>query len=53
MTPYIEQGIGVSEALSANLPVYNFWKTQNVGGRGLNEQFIALTHEIKKRIDAL
>ena len=53
MTPYIEQGIGVSEALSANLPVYNFWNTQNVGGRGLNEQFIALTHEIKKRIDAL
>ena len=53
MTPYIEQGIGVSEALSANLPVYNFGNTQNVGGRGLNEQFIALTHEIKKRIDAL
>ena len=51
--PYILQGTGVSEALSAGLPVYNRWNTQNVGGRNLHEQFIDLTGEVKNRIDAL
>ena len=53
MAPYIVHGIGVSEALSDGLPVYNFPHTQNVGKRGLNRQYIDLTNTIKKRIDAL
>ncbi len=53
LTPYIPQGTGVSEALSANVPVYNLWKTQNVGGRGIDLEFEQLTNEIKSRIDRL
>ena len=51
--PYIHQGTGVSGALSANLPVYNYHNTQNVGDRGIDEQYINLVDEIKRRIDAL
>jgi chromosome partitioning protein len=51
--PYIEQGTGVSAALAGGLPVYNYWRTQNVGGRELHVQFGGLTEEVKKRIDAL
>ena len=53
LKPYISQGTGVSSALSEGVPVYNRWKTQNVGGRGLHEQYFELTDEIKNRIDAL
>ena len=53
MKPYISQGVGVSEALSAGVPVYDMSKTQNVGGRGIHRQFIELTSEIKKRVDGL
>ena len=53
MTPYIFQGTGVSEALSDRLPVYNRHKTQNVGGRRLDRQYMELTDEIKRRIDVL
>ena len=50
--PYIHQGVGVPESLSSGLPVYNFSHTQNVGGRHLDDQYILLTHELKRRIDA-
>ena len=53
MTPYIFQGTGVSAALADSLPVYNRHKTQNVGGRRIDRQYINLTNEIKQRIDAL
>ena len=53
MVPYIVQGTGVSEALSDRLPVYNRHKTQNVGGRRIDRQYIDLTGEIRERIDAL
>ncbi len=53
LTPYILQGTGVSEALSDSLPVYNRHKTQNVGRRRIDRQYIELVHEIKKRMDAL
>jgi chromosome partitioning protein len=53
LKPYISQGTGVSSALSEGVPVYDRWKTQNVGGRGLHEQYFELTDEIKNRIDAL
>ena len=51
--PYIVQGVGVSEALSDGVPVYNRHNTQNVGGRGIDDQFLHLTDELKTRIDAL
>ena len=51
--PYILQGTGVSEALAASIPVYNLWKTQNIGGRGIDSQFMELTDEIKRRVDVL
>ncbi len=51
--PYISQGIGVSEALSRYIPVYNMHKTQNVGKREIDIQYMNLTSEIKKRIDGL
>lgn len=57
MKPYIHQGTGVSSALSAGRPVYNRrgianW-SQNIGKRGIDGQFINLTNEIKRRVDAL
>ena len=51
--PYISHGTGVSEALSEGLPVYNYHKTQNVGRRRIDRQYISLIEEIKKRVDAL
>ena len=53
MTPYIFQGTGVSAALSDRLPVYNRHKTQNIGGRRIDRQYMELTDEIKRRIDTL
>ena len=55
--PYILHGTGVSSALSAGRPVYNRrgianW-SQNIGNRGIHEQFINLTNEIKQRVDSL
>ena len=50
---YVSQGTGVSEALAGRLPVYNYHKTQNVGRRRIDRQYIALTNAIKQRIDAL
>ena len=56
LKPYIEDGTGVSAALSAGIPVYDRgvpnW-TQNIGQRGIDRQFLELTNEIKRRIDAL
>ena len=51
--PYIYQGVGVSESLTAGRPVYDFADTQNVGDRGLDDQYRELTRELKRRIDAL
>ena len=53
ITPYIVQGTGVSEALSGGLPVYNYHRNQNVGGRRIDRQYISLIRGIKGRIDAL
>ena len=56
LTPYIGHGTGVSAALSAGITVYDrsvpSW-TQNIGNREIDKQFLALTDEIKKRVDAL
>ena len=53
MKPYIYQGVGVYEAISDGVPVYNRHNTQNVGGRGIDKQYLELAYGIKKRIDAL
>ena len=53
MTPYIRQGTGLSQALADGVPVYERENTQNVGGRGLHEQFRELTRKLKRRIDSL
>ena len=53
LKPYIGQGTGVSQALSEGVPVYNRSSTQNVGKRGIDQQFQKLTEEIKQRMDKL
>lgn len=51
--PYIEEGTGVSQALSDGLPVYDRAGTQNIGSRGLHTMYKDLTTELKKRVDTL
>lgn len=51
--PYINQGTGVSQALSEGVPVYDRGHTQNIGGRDIHRQFKRLTTEIKQRMDEL
>lgn len=51
--PYIVQGTGLSQALADGVPVYDRSSTQNVGGRGLHQQFRELTNILKQRIDEL
>ena len=53
LEPYIGQGTGVSQALSEGVPVYDRSNTQNVGGRGIDQQFKQLTAETKRRMDKL
>lgn len=53
LKPYIVQGTGVSQALSDGVPVYDRYHTQNIGDRGIHEQFEELTEEIKQRMDEL
>lgn len=53
LTPYIEQGTGISQALDDGVPVYDRAHTQNVGSRGLNTMYRQLTAEVKKRVDKL
>ena len=53
VTPYVVQGTGLSQALADGVPVYDRSNTQNVGGRGLHNQFITLTKVLKRRIDSL
>ena len=53
MEPYIGQGTGVSAALGAGRPVFNYSHTQNIGGRGIDRQYRGLVREIKRRVDTL
>ncbi len=53
LTPYIEQGTGVSQALDDGVPVFDRAHTQNVGLRGLDTMYKKLTDTVKKRVDAL
>lgn len=49
--PYIVDGVGVSEALSEGIPVYDRDNTQNVGGRNIHTLYSDLVKELKRRID--
>lgn len=51
--PYIALGTGVSASLAAGRPVYDYAYNQNIGRRGIDDAYRALTDELKKRIDAL
>jgi chromosome partitioning protein len=42
VTPYIEQGIGISESLTAGVPVFDRGYTQNVGLRGFPASYRVL-----------
>ena len=53
LSPYILQGTGVSEALADGVPVYSRYRTQNIGNRQIDDQYIELVDEIKERVDAL
>ncbi|MGE0417077.1 MAG: ParA family protein [Acetobacteraceae bacterium] len=53
VSPYIEEGTGISQSLAEGVPVYDRMGTQNVGGRGFPKMYRDLTDELKKRIDAL
>ena len=51
--PYIKQGVGVSEALTEGVPVYDQPYSRNVGVRGIDKQFKELTENLKARMDQL
>ncbi len=53
METYIEHGTGVSAALADGVPVYNRHHTQNIGNRDIDQQYIDLVDEIKRRVDAI
>ena len=53
LEPYILYGTGVSAALSARAPVYGLAHTQNIGRRGIHQQYRDLTNALKARIDSL
>lgn len=53
VTPYIEAGTGVSQALAEGVPVYDRSYNQNVGSRGFHKMYWDLTAALKARIDAL
>ena len=53
VTPYIEQGVGISESLRAGLPVYSRGDHYNVHNRNYVNVFHELTDNLKEKIDNL
>ncbi|SPU52621.1 Sporulation initiation inhibitor protein soj [Brevundimonas vesicularis] len=53
LSPYIEKGTGISQAMASGVPVYDRSNTQNIGGRGINRLYQRLTAALKGRIDAI
>ena len=53
ITPYIEEGIGVTEAMGEGDPVYDSYGNYNVRSRGFINTFKKITAECKQRIDAI
>jgi chromosome partitioning protein len=52
LTPYIEEGTGISQALHDGVPVYDRAHTQNIGNRGLHKMYEKLTLALKNKLDA-
>lgn len=52
LTPYIEEGTGISQALHDGVPVYDRAYTQNIGNRGLHKMYEKLTLALKNKLDA-
>ena len=50
---YINQGVGVAQAMTDGIPVYDLARTQNIGGRGIDSQYKKLVDELRSRINAL
>ena len=53
VTPYIEEGVGVSESLGRGLPVFDCLSNRNVADRGFYSMYSGLVHNLKAGIDAL
>ena len=53
LQPYVSQGTGVSAALTERVPVYDRSYTQNIGSRGIDEEYRKLTNTLKARMDTL
>lgn len=51
--PYIHEGVGVPESLSAHEPVYRFTSNQNIGSRGFVNIFQKVSEELKKKVDSI
>jgi chromosome partitioning protein len=51
--PLIEEGVGVSQSLTWRLPVYQFPRHVNIGGRGFPRIFSEVSRELQRRIDTL
>ena len=51
--PYIEEGVGVSESLARELPVFDCLDNRNVEDRGFFELYYILVHNLKAKIDTL
>ena len=52
LTPYIEEGTGISQALHDGVPVYDRAYTQNIGNRGIHKMYEKLTLALKNKLDA-
>lgn len=53
LAPYIAQGTGVSEALTASVPVFDRADTRNIGDRHIDKQYEDLTNKLRRRIEEL
>jgi chromosome partitioning protein len=53
VTPYIEEGVGVSESLTQGLPVFDCLQNRNVQDRGFSPMYSELVRNLKSRVDAL
>ena len=52
-SPYIEQGIGISESLTSGVPVFDRADTQNVGKKNRDVRYRELVDDLKQRMDVL
>lgn len=51
--PIIKEGVGVSESMTAGLPVYDYRDTQNIGSQRFPQTFTEISKEIIARLNAI